>query len=67
MYSTFLSLIQTSAISGRVTIGALEKTGWEMLQHPPYSPDLAPSSFHLFWLLKEFEHAEQIQKHVYKF
>jgi hypothetical protein len=22
--------------------------GWEILEHPPYSPDLAPSNFHLF-------------------
>jgi len=22
--------------------------GWELLQHLPYSPDLAPSIFHLF-------------------
>jgi histone-lysine N-methyltransferase SETMAR len=24
----------------------------EVLPHPPYSPDLAPSNFHLFWPLK---------------
>ncbi|GBO10849.1 hypothetical protein AVEN_146744-1 [Araneus ventricosus] len=24
-----------------------EKSGWSVLQHPPYSPDLAPSNFHL--------------------
>ncbi|GBN09949.1 hypothetical protein AVEN_28428-1 [Araneus ventricosus] len=22
-------------------------SGWSVLQHPPYSPDLAPSDFHL--------------------
>jgi [histone H3]-lysine36 N-dimethyltransferase SETMAR len=27
---------------------------WELLDHPPYSPDLAPSDFHLFPKLKEF-------------
>jgi histone-lysine N-methyltransferase SETMAR len=26
--------------------------GWTVLHHPPYSPDLAPSDFHLFGLLK---------------
>jgi histone-lysine N-methyltransferase SETMAR len=32
----------------------LEKFGWENLYRPPYSPDLTPSSFHLFPKLKEF-------------
>ncbi|GFS76299.1 mariner Mos1 transposase [Trichonephila clavipes] len=27
--------------------------GWEPIDHPPYSPDLAPSDFHLFRYLKE--------------
>jgi histone-lysine N-methyltransferase SETMAR len=26
----------------------IEKMGWEILKHPPHSPDLAPSDFHLF-------------------
>jgi transposase len=25
-----------------------EEFGWEILEHPPYSPDLAPSDYHLF-------------------
>ena len=32
----------------------LAKFGWEVLQHPPYSPDLAPSDFHLFGPMKKF-------------
>jgi histone-lysine N-methyltransferase SETMAR len=27
--------------------------GWTVLPHPLYSPDLAPSDFHLFGLLKD--------------
>lgn len=27
---------------------------WEILSHPPYSPDLAPSDFHLFLSLQNF-------------
>ena len=26
---------------------------WELLPHPPYSPDLAPSDYHLFAELKK--------------
>ncbi len=27
---------------------ALQELEWEVLQHPPYSPDLAPTDYHLF-------------------
>ena len=27
--------------------------GWDLLKHPPYSPDLAPSDYHLFGPLKQ--------------
>ncbi|GFO26534.1 histone-lysine N-methyltransferase SETMAR [Plakobranchus ocellatus] len=30
----------------------LQRYGWEILHHPAYSPDLAPSDFHLFGPLK---------------
>jgi len=32
---------------------AIQKLGWTVLPHPPYSPDLAPSDYHLFGKLKE--------------
>jgi histone-lysine N-methyltransferase SETMAR len=28
--------------------------GWKQFDHPPYSPDLAPSDFHVFLHLKTF-------------
>jgi histone-lysine N-methyltransferase SETMAR len=31
----------------------IDELGWEVLRHPPYSPDLAPSDFHLFGPLKD--------------
>ena len=34
------------------TIGSLETLKSQVLSHPPYSPDLAPSNFHLFPHLK---------------
>jgi [histone H3]-lysine36 N-dimethyltransferase SETMAR len=36
----------------RVAQGALRQCKFEELQHPPYSPDLAPSDFHVFRQLK---------------
>lgn len=32
----------------------LQRLKWEIFGHPPYSPDLAPSDYHLFPKLKEF-------------
>lgn len=37
----------------RNTKSLLEKFGWDILPHPPYSPDLAPSDYHLFTNLKK--------------
>ena len=31
-----------------VTRQKLRELGWELLLHPPYSPDLVPSDYHLF-------------------
>ena len=36
------------------TVNKLRKFHWEFLEHPPYSPDLAPSDFHIFNPLKKF-------------
>ena len=30
----------------------LENSGWEVSPHPPYSPDPAPSNYHLFWSMQ---------------
>jgi len=42
----------------RHTAEKIEETVWELLQHLPYTPDLAPSDFHLFGPLKESLGAE---------
>jgi len=31
----------------------MERWGWEILERPPYSPDLTPSDFHLFPNMKK--------------
>jgi histone-lysine N-methyltransferase SETMAR len=40
--------------TARWTASLLQEFGWEVFNHPPYSPDLAPSDFHLFLHLKKF-------------
>lgn len=36
-----------------VVIDQLDAWGWELLTHPPYSPDLSPCDYHLFPKMKE--------------
>jgi hypothetical protein len=36
------------------TRALLEHSNWELSDHPPYSPDLAPSDYHLFIYLKNW-------------
>lgn len=38
--------------AARLTQDQIHHFGWERLDHPAYSPDLAPSDFHLFPALK---------------
>jgi [histone H3]-lysine36 N-dimethyltransferase SETMAR len=40
--------------SARLTQDLLASFGWDIVTHPPYSPDLAPSDYHLFTKLKKF-------------
>lgn len=32
----------------------LKEVGWEILPHPPYSPDISPTDYHLFLALSNF-------------
>jgi histone-lysine N-methyltransferase SETMAR len=40
--------------TSRTTVGKLTELGYEILQHPPYSPDLSPTDYHLFRHLELF-------------
>jgi len=35
-----------------VTVETVQQLGFEILHHPPYSPDLAPRDYHVFVPLK---------------
>ena len=51
----------------------LLQLGWEVLIHPPYSSDIAPSDFHLFWSLqnslngKNFNSLQDCKRHLEQF
>ena len=39
----------------------LEKHGWQVLSHPPYSPDMSPSTLELFPKLKKPLHEKRFR------
>lgn len=47
--------------------------GWDVLPHPPYSPDIVPSDYHLFRSLqnslngKKFDSLDDIKNHLEQF
>jgi histone-lysine N-methyltransferase SETMAR len=44
--------------------GAISYSGWEILEHPPNSPDLAPSDFCLFSNKKKHCRVKRIKSHA---
>jgi histone-lysine N-methyltransferase SETMAR len=55
MLSKGVSILHDNAHphTARQTVAQLQQFGWSIITHPPYSPDLAPSDYHLFPKLKE--------------
>ena len=51
----------------------LLRLGWEVMLHPPYSPNLAPSDYYLFrflqnsWNGKTFNDDEAVKSHLVQF
>jgi histone-lysine N-methyltransferase SETMAR len=58
--------------NARSTVATIQDLSFECLPHPPYSPDLAPSDFHVFGTLKEamgcksFRSDEEVQQAVHE-
>jgi transposase len=44
------------------TISLLEHFNWELFEYPPYSPDLAPSNYHLFTYLQNWLESQCFNK-----
>jgi len=57
-------------ISAQGNTALLEKFKWDILDHPLYSPDLAPSNFQMFLHInkhpagKKFEDDDEVQEEV---
>jgi histone-lysine N-methyltransferase SETMAR len=47
--------------TAKITKKWLEDANWEVLEHPPYSPDLAPSDYHLFRSMEHFLRAKKFR------
>ena len=51
----------------------IAEVGWEILSHPPYSPDIASSDYHLFLSLqnfltgKKFKNEEDVERALVQF
>ena len=58
--------------TARSTVATIQDLSFEFLPQPPYSPDLAPSEFHVFGPLKEemggksFRSDEKVQQAVHE-
>jgi histone-lysine N-methyltransferase SETMAR len=58
--------------TARITVETINHMGFEVLERPAYSPDLAPSDYHLFGPLKNalrgrrFSTDEEVRKAVHK-
>jgi transposase len=46
--SVFFLQDNTRPHTAALTVATLLKLKWDVLPHPPYSPDLAPSDYHSF-------------------
>jgi len=55
------SYINTQPHASGAVSEILEKHGWQVLPHPPYSPDMSPPAFDLFPKLKKPLHGKRFR------
>lgn len=71
--SVILQQDNASPHKAKITQKKIKELKWKLLQHPPYSPDLAPSDYHLFRSLanaqqgKKFKSTEEAQNFTDEF
>ncbi len=59
--------------TAKKTKEVINALGWRVLEHPPYSPDLAPSDFYLFRSMqhqlsdKIFKNREEVNSFLHNF
>jgi histone-lysine N-methyltransferase SETMAR len=51
MLTSGIVLLNNNARTSARTEALLEHFNWESFDHPPYSPDLGPSNYHLFFFI----------------
>ena len=75
MLSKGVSILHNNARphTARQTVTLLQWFGWDIITHPPYSPDLAHSEFHMFPKLEEhlsgmrFNNDDEVKDAVQRF
>ena len=59
--------------TAKATVEVINSLGWELLPHPPYSSDIAPSDYHLFRAMdnhmrnRQFRTREDVENEIKTF
>ena len=56
-----ITIMHDHTLHANVTTAAIAVKGWTVLPHPAYSPDLAPSDFHMFGPLKDYLRGQRFE------
>ncbi|CAH2012764.1 unnamed protein product [Acanthoscelides obtectus] len=68
--SAILPQENARSYAGRLSLDTISKLGWEVLEHPHYSPDLSPCDSYMFGALTEtlggqrFDNDDEVEEFV---